>query len=256
MKKIFTTLFFALLINFAQAQYRKILSVLQFDNLENTVKSGYGSREYPIESGAFINLADQKSRGEKMRRLFNSYRWPNGNKIDFSKRHSTQGAGSKGIVDVYALVNPETSDTIRLHVDPYKAAEKYFVPKGLTALTAATLKTEIEPILEQIQEINNAEDGAALKLHAAGILTYLTQNFDQSLLVDQDRLRFLLEDKETDKSLAGFLMRSYIFNKFYALAKDIDNEKNYAFEQMKTNYNKYIQVHPEAEIGKLAEVLK
>lgn len=254
MKKILVMLILALSVNLAQAQYQKIIAVLQFDNLENTVKENYGSQTQPIESGAFISIADDKGKRVGMRKLFNSYRWPNGNKINFSMRFSTKG-GSKGIVDCYTLVNPESKDTVRLYVDPYKISEKYYVPKGLIALTPDIMKPEIEPILEQIQEINAAEDGAVLKLHAGDILRYISQNFDQNLLIDQDRVKFLLEDKEADKSLTGFLMRSYIFNKFYALAKDIENEKDYAFEKMKASYNNYMKAHPETVKGKLEERL-
>jgi len=255
MKKIVITLVLALLVNLVKAQYDKIFAVLRFDNLENKVKDGYGTKTNPIESGAFINMGDDKSRRTGMRKLFNSYRWPNGSKIDFSKRFSTQG-GSKGIIDCYTLINPETKDTVLVYVDPYKTSEQYYVPKGLIAFTPSILKPEIEPILEQIQEINKADDGAALKLHAGEILRYLTINFDQNILIDQDRLKFLLEDKEVDKNLTGFLMRSYIFNKYYALAKDIDNEKDFAFDQMKNNYKKYMKAHPETVTGKLDEQLK
>lgn len=255
MKKIFMTLVLALLVSLSQAQYRKILSVLQFDNLENTVKQDYGSQTNPVESGAFMSIADDKGKRAGMRKLFNSYRWPNGGKIDFSKRFSTKG-GSKGIVDCYTLVNAETKDTLLLYVDPYKISETYYVPKGLVALTPSIMKPEIEPVLEQIQEINQAEDGMVLKLHAGNILRYLSQNFDQNLLIDQEKIKFLLEDEKADKALTGFLMRSYIFNKFYALAKDIDNEKDYAFEKMKANYKNYLKAHPETETGKLDEQLK
>ncbi|MGV3545606.1 MAG: hypothetical protein ACO1N4_00995 [Pedobacter sp.] len=256
MKKILITLVLALIVNLSKAQYRKILSVLQFDNLENRVKDDYGSKSNPVESGAFINFSDDKARRAAMLKLYNSYRWPNGDKIDFSKRHSTRGYGSKDIVDVYTLINPETKDSLLLYVDPYKASEKYYVPKGLTPLTATMLKPQVEPILEQIQEINKADDGVALKLHAGDILRYLSANFDQNVLIDQERLKFLLEDKDADKSLTGFLMRSYIFNKFYALAKDVENEKDYAFEQLKASYKSYMKAHPETSKGKLEEYLK
>lgn len=255
MKKILMTLIFALVANLVQAQYRKILSVLQFDNLEHKVKSDYGSKTNPVESGAFINLNNPQSRNAGFVRLFNSYRWPNGEKINFSKRHSTQGLGSKGIVDVYTLVNPETGDTILLYVDPYKTSEKYNVPKGLFALDATILKSEIEPILQQIEEVNNAEDGTKLKLHIGEIMNYISSNFDQNQLIDLTQLEFLRDDKKADKELTTHLMMIYVMSKFYAMAKDIDNERDYAFDKMKANYKKYIKANPQAERGKLGEKL-
>ena len=255
MKHLLLFLSFLFFASFSQAQYRKVLAVLQFDNLVNEVKPNYGTLEQPLESGAFINLMNPQLRNAGFIRLFNSYRWPNGQKIDFSKRGSTKG-GSNGIVDRYVLINPENSDTVLLYVDPYKTSEKYYVPKGLIALTPATLKTEIDPILQQIEEINKAEEGSKLILHAGEVMRYISPNFDQNKLIDHEKVKPLLDDKEVDKLLAGYLMRSYIFSKYYALAKDIENESDYAFEQMKANFKKYIKLNPETNTGKLGEYLK
>lgn len=255
MKHLLLFLSLLLLANFSQAQYRKVLAVLQFDNVINEVKPTYGTLEQPLESGAFINLMNPQLRNEVFVRLFNSYRWPNGQKIDFSKRASTKG-GSKGIVDRYILINPESSDTVFLYVDPYKTSNEYYVPKGMIALTPALLKEEIDPILKQIEEINQAEEGSKLILHAGEVMRYISTNFDQNKLVDHDKVKPLLEDKEADKMLVGYLMRSYIFSKYYALAKDIESESDYAFDQMKANFKKYTKLNPETNTGKLGEYLK
>ncbi len=255
MKYLFSFLSLLFFANFSQAQYRKVLAVLQFDNFVNEVKPKYGTLEQPLESGAFINLMDPQLRNAGFVRLFNSYRWPNGQKIDFAKRGSTKG-GSKGIVDRYVLVNPETSDTVLLYVDPYKTSNQYYVPKGMIALTPTLLKEEIEPVLKQIEEINQAEEGSKLILHAEDVMRYVSTNFDQNKLIDNDKVKPLLEDKEVDKMLAGYLMRTYIFSKYYALAKDIEKESDYAFEQMKTNFKKYMKLNPETNTGKLGEYLK
>ncbi|MGE6218321.1 hypothetical protein ACQKCH_00740 [Nubsella zeaxanthinifaciens] len=255
MRKTLLTLIAVCAVKIASAQYAKIMQVLQFENVTNEEMPLYGSIEKPIESGAFINLLDAGSRANGMRKLYNSYRWPNGGKIDFSKRFSTKG-GSKGIVDCYTLVNPTTKDTLRLYVDPYKTSEKYYIPKGLIALNSNLLKDEVEPILQQIQEINQAQDGEALKLHAGEILNYLSSYSFQNLLVDQDQLMPVMQDKEADKTLIGFLLRSYMFNKFYAMAKDLGNEKAYAYEKMKASYANFVKVHPDFAKGKLDDYFK
>lgn len=239
----------------AQAQYKKIFSVIQFDHITDQVKADYGTKANPLESGAFMIMANPQARNACFVKLFNSYRWPNGDKIDFSKRYSTRGAGSKDIVDVYTLVNPDTKDTIWLHVDPYKTSEKYDIPKGLIALNATILKTEIEPILEQIEEVNQAEDGTKLKLHIGEIMNYISRNFDQNQLIDLNKLEFVFQDKKADKVLIDYLMMIYVMNKYYALAKDIEKETDYAFLKMKENYKKFVKANPEAEKGKLDESL-
>jgi hypothetical protein len=255
MRKILITLITVCNVQIASAQYSKIMKVLQFENMVNQEMPDYGSLEKPIESGAFVNLLDGEGRANGMRKLYNSYRWPNGKRIDFSKRFSTKG-GSKGIVDCYILVNPITKDTLQLYVDPYKTSDKYYIPKGLIALNPELLKEEIETILEQIQEVNEAQDGEALKIHAGEILRYLASYSYQNLLIDQDQLKPLMQNMKADKTLVGFLMRSYMFNKFYALAKDLENEKAYAFEQMKANYANFIKVHPNYAEGDLDKYLR
>ena len=256
MKHFFFSLSLLLLANLVNAQYKKIFSVIRFDNISTKEKSDYGTKTNPIESGAFINMADPQTRNASFVRLFNSYRWPNGDKINFAKRHSTQGFGSKGIVDVYTVVNPETKDTILLYVDPYKKSEKYGVPQALIALDEKILKSEIEPILQQIEEVNNSEDGSKLKFHIGDVMNYISSNFDQSQLIDLNHLEFLQKDKKADQDLTTYLMMVYVMNKYYALAKDLDNVSEYAFEKMKVSYKKYMQMHPEVERGKLADVLK
>lgn len=256
MKHFFFSLSLMLVSTFAQAQYQKIFSIIRFDNLTMQVKADYGTKTNPIESGAFINLADVKARNAGFVRLFNSYRWPNGDKINFSKRHSVNGFGSKGIVDVYTLVNPETEDTLKLHVDPYKTSEKYDVPNGLIALNLNILKSEIEPILTQIEEVNHAEDGTKLKLHIGEIMNYISKNFDQNELIDLNNLEFLRKDSAADKDLTTHLTMIYLMNKYYALAKDIDKEADYAFLKMKDSYHKYVKANPGANIGSLNERLQ
>lgn len=254
MKYFFSILSFLLLTNFSQAQYSKILSVIRFDNLIDEVKDGYGSINNPIESGAFIDMMNPKTRNAAFVKLYNSYRWPHGEKINFSKRSSTQG-GSKGIVDRYVLVNPKNSDTVILFVDPYKTSEKYYVPKGLIALAPTILTPEIEPILQQIEEINEAEDGSKLVLHDAAIIRYISANFNRNILTSHN-LQFLATDKKADKTMTMYLMRNYTFNKYYALARDIENADEYAFEKIKVLYKKYMKANPETEIGDLDKHLK
>lgn len=60
MKKIFTTLALALFVSIAQAQYSKILSMIQFDNLENKVLDDFGTKANPIKSGAFMHLENPR----------------------------------------------------------------------------------------------------------------------------------------------------------------------------------------------------
>lgn len=245
-----------LISSIAQAQYHRIFSVIRFDNLRAQVKADYGTKMNPIESGAFMSMADAQARNAAFVKLFNSYRWPNGDKIDFSKRHSTRGAGSKGIVDVYILVNPQTKDTLRLHVDPYKTSDSYDVPKGLIALNLVVLKSELEPILQQIEEVNRAEDGTKLKLHIGEIMNYISKNFDQNQLIDLKQLEFLQKDKVADKDLTNHLMMIYVMNKYYALAKDINKEADYAFLKMKENYQKFVKANPAVNTGTLSDRLQ
>lgn len=246
-----TILLFLLIISahLSQAQYAKILSFMQFSNLENKIDEQFGTKEHPIGSGAFMEITDKQKIQERMFKLHNSYRWPNGQKINFSKRSSTKGGSL--IIDCYTLVNPATKDTLLLYVDPYILSEKFFIPKGLIATTSGLIKSEIEPVLTQIEELNKCDREEDLKLHTIDILRYIGGNYNQALLIDQDRLKILIEDKALDKSLVGVMMRSYIFNKFYALAKDIPNEQEYAYQQMKLSFEKYLKNHPETVTGEL-----
>ncbi|WP_199117277.1 hypothetical protein [Pedobacter sp. ASV28] len=241
---------------FAKSQSQIIINEMAFIGLENTIKKGYGSKEDPIPSGAFINIADAQNRSDKMRRLFNSYRWPDGQSIDFSKRFSTANASGKGIVDCYTIIKPGTTDTLSIFVDPYQKAEKYFVPEGLSAITPQLLKKELEPILKQIDEINNADDGAALKIHAANILAYLGGKLNYTFLIDEGNLKAIASDKIAEEALKDYLFKSYVFNKFYAYAKEIANEQSYAFDKMKLQFQKYLLAHPNANTGALKDILK
>jgi len=65
-----------------------------------------------------------------------------------------------------------------------------------------------------------------------------------------------MTDEGADKDVKSFLMRAYIFNKFYALATSIDDPKDYAFSKMKSNYQKLKTSHPELKFGDLNELLK
>ena len=252
MNSILTLLLLTFLSLFANAQSPELLKIMTFEGLENTKKQGYGSKEDPILSGAFINVTDRT----KMVKLKSSYRWPDGTLIDFNKRFSTASADGKGIVDCYILVKPGTTDTVKLFVNPYKESTVYYVPKGLKAVNITDIKTEIAPLLKLVEEMEESNDAFTLKNQAAAVLTYINATLGTTLFTDSDQLKTLMADKEADPLLKSFLLRAYIFNKFYAYGKSIANEKAYAFNKVKENFQEFIIAHPEVKTGGLKEALE
>lgn len=240
----------------AQSPSPELLKLVTFEGLENKVKKNYGTLEDPIPSGAFKNVTDDNNRRSKMLKLMNSYRWPDGSTIDFSKRFSTKAADGKAIVDCYTLINPSTADTIKLFVDPYRDTTVYFVPKGLTALTPAKLAKEIAPYVTQIEEIEAAPDAFLLTELSSQILVFIGQKIGFSAFVDHDMLGGIIADKAAAKELTDFLVREYIFNKFYAYAKNIPDSKKYAFDKMKGNFREFTTARPEVNTGNLKITLK
>lgn len=257
MNKILTLLLvFATAVAMAQSPSPELIKIISFEGMQNKVKKGYGSLADPIPSGAFKNVNDDNNRRSKMLKLMNSYRWPDGTLLDFSKRFSTKAQDGKGIVDCYTLINPGTADTIKLFVDPYRDTTVYFVPEGLVAVTPTQLAKEIAPYVKQIEEMEAAPDASILKESSSQTLVYLGQKIGFSGFVDNDILAGVVAEKEADKELTGFLVRAYIFNKFYAYAKNLPDSKAYAFEKMKANFREFTAAHPEVNTGNLKITLK
>ena len=252
MKKFLTLILMFLSIGSrAQTPSKELLKAMTFNGLENKVKQGYGTKADPIPSGAFKYISERPKMHNQMLKLKNSYRWPNGEKIDFSKRFSTRNEAGTGIVDCYSLIKPGTTDTIFLFVDPYKEEMAYFVPEGLTAVTLPVIKDELQPLVKQIDENKIATDVFPSKEITMELLGYMYNHFGVSLFMDPDKLSAVVADKEADKELTSNLLRYYMISKFYAYAKDIKDPKQYAFDQMKIAFQKYIQLHPEVKIGDL-----
>jgi hypothetical protein len=255
MKRIFTLLLIAAATTSqAQKSSDELIKHLTFQNLKNEVKADFGSADNPIQSGAFQNIADRGAMQLQMGKLTNSYRWPDGSALDFSKRGSKQG--KTGVVDVYTLSKPGSTDTIRLHVDPYHTSESYYVPKGLVALNAPILEKEISPMVKIAEELYVAPDASALNESSGQLLSAINKQFGTALFIDTAVVAPIVKDKEADKPFGGYLIRSYLFSKFLAMAKNIKNPTAYATKKMKENFNRYIVLHPEVKIGNLKESLK
>lgn len=257
MKKTLLLLFIAISLTAkAQLPATELLNQITFSGLTSEVKADYGTADYPIPSGAFKNIADRPKMQLQMFKLSNSYRWPNGEKVDFSKRYSTANKSGTGMVDVYTLTQQGSKDTIRLYVDPYQEATTYFVPKGLVPLTREVLAKETAPYLKIVEELDQAPDASVLKEQAAQLLQYLSKNIGTAPFIDQEQLKALLNDQEAATDLRSYLMRYYIFGKFYAYAKDLPKPKEYALGKMKTAFEKFIALHPDVKTGNLKELLK
>jgi len=255
MKKIFTLLLLALAISVqAQTPSNELLNHLIFTGLKNEVKADYGTKENPLPSGAFMHIEDPAAMQAQMRRLKNSYRWPDGSAIDLSKRSSMQGKA--GMVDVYTIAHSNGKDTVRLVVDPYHSADSYFVPKGLVALNGALLAKELAPLVKMAEELYAAPDASILKESSAQLLGALAKQLGTDFFVDADMVSPILADKEADKQLGGYLIRSYLFTKFLAYAKNTKDPKSYATKKMKENFVKYAALHPEVKSGTLKDTLK
>jgi hypothetical protein len=255
MKRIFTLLLVAAAATTqAQTPSDEFVKYLTFPNLKNEVKADYGTADNPLQSGAFQNIADRGAMQTQMRKLTNSYRWPDGSTLDFSKRGSMQG--KNGIVDMYTLAKPGTKDTVRLFVDPYHTSDNYFVPKGLVALNAPILAKELSPLVKIAEEIYAAPDASELKESSAQLLAAINKQFGTALFIDTAVVAPIVKDKEADKQFGGYLIRSYLFTKFLALSKNIKNPTQYATKKMKENFTKYTALHPDVKSGGLKDSLK
>lgn len=255
MKYFFTFLLLLLFSNsYAQLPANELLNHMTFENLSSEQNDSFGSQANPLQSGAFKYISDKNKMMLRSMKLKNSYRWPNGDPIDFSNRKSVNDG--KSIVDCYTLFRKGSTDTIKLFVDPYNEATTYFVPKGLSKFTKEILAKDILPYLKLVEEIENSADPYLLKDQAAKILQYISQNIGIGLFNDSDMLLKTITDEAADKDVKGFMMRAYIFNKFYALSISIDQPKDYAFNKMRSNFQKLKISHPELKVGNLNELLK
>ena len=252
MKKVFTTILLLTATIYAKSQSQELFKAIVFDQVESTEKPGYGSKQDPILTGAFINFTDRTG----MIKLKNSWRWPSGEKINFDTRFSTASADGKGIVDCYTLVNPTTKDTIKLFVDPYKTSKVYYTPKGLTRLSISDFEKELLPVVKAIEELEESKDAVMLRDQATLALDYTQSTIGTGFLVDEIQLDGLFKDKQVDQGLRSFLLRTYIFNRLYAYAKNIPDGKTYAFNKIKLNFEEFTVAHPEVKTGNVKEFLK
>ncbi|QNN41642.1 hypothetical protein [Pedobacter roseus] len=250
--KIFYTLIFCLIAGLVKAQLPSdtLVTYITFENLKGN-DDGYGaSINRPIGTGAFKNLIDRSYLSLRMAKLENSYRWPDGSKIDFTKRKSEHS--STGIVDRYTLINPNLKDTIFLFVDPYKLDSAFFVPKGLIALNKEALAREITPQLKAIDDINAAKDAFGNQQDSINkVANYIASHAGLVNFVDRENLAKVMTDTQASAEIKEYLFKIYIINKFYALGKNISNTKAYALGKMKESFNNFQKEHPGIETGNI-----
>ncbi|WP_147243787.1 hypothetical protein [Pedobacter miscanthi] len=246
------TLIFCLIASLTKAQLPSdtLMTYVTFENLKGP-DDGYGaSINRPIGTGAFKNLADRSYLSMRMAKLENSYRWPDGSRVDFTKRKSEHSA--TGIVDRYTLINPALKDTIFLFVDPYKLDTEFFVPKGLTALNKEVLAKEIAPQLKAIDDINTAKDAFGNRQDSLNkVANYIASHAGLVNFVDRENLAKVMTDTQASAELKEYLFKIYIINKFYALGKNISNAKAYALNKMKESFNNFQKEHPAIETGNI-----
>lgn len=257
MTKVLTLIMILLTISAkSQSPSPELLKVMLFNGLENKVKPGYGTKSDPIPSGAFKYIAEKNKMQVQMLKLTNSYRWPDGQSLDFSKRFSTRNEAGTGVLDCYTLVKPGTTDTLRLFVDPYREETAYYVPEGLTALTLPMLKKELAPYVKQIDELDTAPDPFALKETKMQLISYIYKHIGPATFIDPDMLSAVMTDKDADNDLKSHLAYMYMISKFYAYAKDIKAPKQFAFDKMKLGFQKFALTYPEVKTGELQTILK
>ncbi|MES2829018.1 MAG: hypothetical protein V4687_12720 [Bacteroidota bacterium] len=253
MKKIITLLFIAAGIAVqAQTPSAELVNYLTFANLKSEVKSDYGTLDNPILSGAFMNISDRAAMETQMRKLQNSYRWPDGSALDFSKRKSMRN--KDGIVDMYTMGNGK--DTVKIFVDPYHTSAAYFVPKGLVALTSPLLGKVLAPVVKMSEEFYAAQDASTLKESTQQLVGAIQKQIGTALFVDADVLTPIVSDKELDKDLGGYLIKTYVVSKFLAHAKNMKDPKDFATKKMKDNFIKFSARYPEVKSGSLKDTLK
>lgn len=254
MKKLLTLLLVAIALQ-AQSQSDELLNSLKFNNLKDEQKEGYGSKADPIPSGTFKSIANQANIQMQMNKFKNSYRWPDGSIIDFSKRFSTPGAGGRGILDCYTLVQAGKTDTIMLFVDPYRDAEVYYTPKGLIALNKAVLAKELAPYVKIAEELDAAPDPYVVKT-SGKLGLYISKQLGNELFIDEDILTPVFQDTAAGMILQGFLFRTYKYNKLVAYAKELPDPKKYAYDKLKITFKKFQLAHPDVSTGSLGTTLK
>lgn len=245
-------LIICLFVGLAKAQLPSdtLVTYITFENLKGNNDEYGASINNPIGTGAFKNIADRAYLTLRMGKLENSYRWPDGSRIDFTKRHSEHS--KTGIVDCYTLINPNSKDTIFLYVDPYHIDSVFFVPKGLIALNKEVLAKEIAPQLEAIEAINTAKDAFSSQQDSINkIANYIHAHSGIVNLVDKDNLHKVMTDTQAAAAIKEYLFKIYIINKFYALGKDLPDSKAYALNKMRASFVNFQKLHPEIESGNI-----
>jgi len=234
----------------AQLPSDTLITYITFENLKGH-NEGYGaSINRPIGTGAFKNIADRGYLSARMAKLENSYRWPDGSKIDFTKRNSEHS--NTGIVDRYTLINPNLKDTLFLFVDPYKTDSVFYVPKGLIAINKEVLAKEIAQQLKAIEEINIARDAYSNQQeNINNVANYVAARIGLPNFIDRDILLKIMTDTQATKEIKDYLFRIYIINKFYALGKNIANAKAYAVNKTKESFVNFQKDHPNVETGNI-----
>jgi len=251
MKKLLTILFcFGLSFAKAQQPIDTLVNFIKFENLKG-YDEGYGlSAERPIGSGAFTNIADRGALQVRMAKLENSYRWPDGLAIDFSKRSST--SGKTGIVDRYTLTHPTTKATINLFVDPYHTDSVYYIPKGLISVNAESLAQQIAPHLKAIDEINAVNDPYTDKKELIiQEMNFIAMKIGIAALVDREPLQKIMTDTQADNQLKNYLFNAYILHKFYALGNNLPSSASFALKRLKADFQKFQVNHPQMETGNI-----
>ncbi|WP_293784199.1 hypothetical protein [uncultured Pedobacter sp.] len=250
--KIFCTLIFCLITGWVKAQLPAdtLVNYITFENMKGN-DDGYGaSIDRPIGTGAFKNLANKSYLSMRMAKLENSYRWPDGSKIDFNRRKTEHSA--TGIVDRYTLINPDLKDTVFLFVDPYKLDSAFFIPKGLIALNKEILAREITTQLKAIEHINAAKDAFETKQDSLNkVANYIASYAGLVNFVDRENLAKVMTDTQASPEIKEYLFKIYIINKFYAMGKNISGSKAYALNKMKELFNIFQREHPNIETGNI-----
>ncbi|ARS41743.1 hypothetical protein CA265_19635 [Sphingobacteriaceae bacterium GW460-11-11-14-LB5] len=246
------TLIFCLIACLTKAQLPSdtLMTYITFENLKGPDDAYGASIDRPIGSGAFKNISDRDNLKVRMAKLENSYRWPNGSKIDFTKRSSQHS--STGIVDRYTLINPDSKDTVFLFVDPYKTDSTFYIPKGLVVVSKAALAKEIAVQLKAIDDINAAKDAFSKEQENINkIANYIASNVGLVNFIDRENLRKVMTDTQADPELKNYLFKLYVLNKFYALGKNIPNTKAYALNKMKESFINFQKEHPDVAAGNI-----
>ncbi|MBC6113037.1 hypothetical protein ACFOG5_14425 [Pedobacter fastidiosus] len=250
--KTICTILFCFVVTFCKAQLpaQELVNYITFENLKGPADDYGASIDKPIGTGAFKNIADRNAMQNRMAKLRNSYRWPDGTLIDFSKRGST--SGKKGIVDVYTLTNPNTKNVVSLYVDPYNTDSAYYVPKGLIALNPSIVEKEIAPYLKLVDEVKLSKDPYTDQLeNLAKLINYLGTNIGLVNFIDRDNLAKVMTDTQAKNEVKDYLFSSYVIHKFYALGKNLPTPKAYALDKMRADFARFQKLHPDIETGNI-----